>query len=91
MPAKLSLKPCRMNTCAKTTIRPGMVVLSSGESHQQDELSPVNTVEPERRISLHRIHFNQPNAIRINTYAEFPRNPRVMNTYAIAQFESLLE
>jgi hypothetical protein len=86
--------------------QPGMIVLSSGESHlfaanvsqqqqlrgvEKVELSPVNTVEPERRISLHPIHFNQPNAIRINTYANGARNPRVMNTYAIAQFESLLE
>src|ERR1700688_2944834 len=81
-----------------------MVVLSSGESHlfaanvsQQEqlrgvekvELSPVNTVKPERRISLHRIH--QPNATRINTYIKIPGNPRVMNTYAIALLESLLE
>ena len=29
----------------------GPVILSSGESHQQDELSPVNKVERERRIS----------------------------------------
>jgi hypothetical protein len=81
-----------------------MVVLSSGESHlfaanvsQQEqlrgveevELSPVNTVEPERRISLMRptIHISS----RMNTCAIFTRISPRMNTYAIAQFESLLE
>jgi hypothetical protein len=111
-----------------------MVLLSSGESHlfaanvsQQEqlrgvekvELSPVNTVAPERRISPMRptIHISSRMTIRteivipsdepergispmrptinissrINTYTKSSRNPRVMNTYAIAQFESLLE
>ena len=40
--------------------------------------------EPERRTSLHRIHFNQPNAIRNNTYAISTRISRTMNTYAKA-------
>jgi len=81
--------------CHTDLKRPGMVLLSSGESHlfaanvsQQEqlrgvekvELSPVNTVEPERRPSLLRIHFSQPNAIRINTYRKYPYNRRVMNT-----------
>jgi len=61
--------------------RPGMVVLSSGESHlfaanvsqleqlrgvEKIELSPVNTVEPERRISLMRstIHISSRMTIR---------------------------
>ena len=114
--------------------RPGMVVLSSGESHlfaanvsQQEqlrgvekaELSPVNTLAPERAISLMRPTINVSSRMtirteivipsdepergispmrptihissRINTYTKSSRNPRVMNTYAIAQFGSLLE
>jgi hypothetical protein len=84
--------------------RPGMVVLSSGESHlfaanvsQQEqlrgvekvELSPVNRVEPERRISLMRpaIHISS----RMNTCVIFTSISPRMNTYAIALLESLLE
>jgi len=78
-----------------------MVVLSSGESHlfaanvsQQEhlrgvekvELSPVNTVEPERRISLTRpaIHISS----RMNTCAIFARISPGMNTYAIANLQA---
>ena len=81
--------------------RPGMVVLSSGESHlfaanvsQQEqlrgvekvELSPVNTVEPERRISLKRptIHISS----RMNSCAIFTHISPRMNTYAISNLQA---
>jgi hypothetical protein len=68
---------------------PRIVILSSGESHQQDELSPVNTVEPERRISLMPPTVNI--SSRINTYAEVTHNSLEMNTYAIRQIRSRSE
>jgi hypothetical protein len=90
--------------CYTDLKRPCMVVLSSGERHlfaanvspqeqlrgvEKVELSPVNTVAPERRISVMRptIHISS----RMNTCTKNASNPRVMNTYAIAQFGSLLE
>jgi hypothetical protein len=87
--------------CHTDLKRPGMVLLSSGESHlfaanvsQQEqlrgvekvELSPVNTVEPERRISLTRpaIHISG----RMNTCAIFTRISPGMNTYAISNLQA---
>jgi hypothetical protein len=86
---------------ARGANRPDVVVLSSGESHlfaanvsqeeqlrgvEKVELSPVNTVEPERRIFLKRptIHISS----RMNTCAIFTRISPTMNTYAISDLQA---
>ena len=62
-------------------------VPSSGESHQQDELSPVNKVEPEPRdlspIASERNMFH-----RIRTSAKRDRNSSGMCTYKIIGLKS---
>jgi hypothetical protein len=101
---RISLMRPTINTSSKNGDPSRIVILASGESHlsaanvsQQEqlrgiekvELSPVNTVEPERRISLMRptIHMSR----RMNTYTEFTRIPREMNTYANREIGTLAE
>ena len=86
---------------ARGANRLGMVVLSSRENHlfaanvsQQEqlrgvekvELSPVNTVEPERRISLMppTIHISS----RMNSCAIFTHISPRMNTYATSNLQA---
>jgi hypothetical protein len=99
---RISLMPPTIDISSRMTIRTEIVILSSGENHlfaanvspqeqlrgvEKVELSPVNTVEPERGISPMRptIHMSR----TMSTYTRIARIPRRMNTYAIEKSELL--